>query len=75
MQATVVPEFTNAKSRSAMVSVVDKVVDPASNTFRVRLEMPNPQNDIPAGLRCKVDLGVKIPATAPSSLPVKGSKS
>lgn len=75
MQATVVPEFTNAKSRSAMVSVVDKVVDPASNTFRVRLEMPNPQNDIPAGLRCKVDLGLKIPATAPSSLPVKGSKS
>jgi RND family efflux transporter MFP subunit len=75
MQATVLPEFANAKSRSAQVSIVDKVVDPASNTFRVRLEMPNPQNDIPAGLRCKVDLGIKIPSTAPSSLPVKASKS
>ena len=75
MQATVLPEFTNAKARGAMVSIVDKVVDPASNTFRVRLEMPNPQNDIPAGLRCKVDLGIKIPSSAPSSLPVKASKS
>jgi membrane fusion protein, heavy metal efflux system len=75
MQATVLPEFANAKSRTAQVSIVDKVVDPASNTFRVRLEMPNPQNDIPAGLRCKVDLGIKIPSAAPSSLPVKASKS
>jgi membrane fusion protein, heavy metal efflux system len=75
MQATVLPEFTNAKSRTAQISIVDKVVDPASNTFRVRLEMPNPQNDIPAGLRCKVDLGIKIPSSAPSSLPVKASKS
>jgi RND family efflux transporter MFP subunit len=75
MQATVLPDFTNAKSRPAQISIVDKVVDPASNTFRVRLEMPNPQNDIPAGLRCKVDLGIKIPSSAPSSLPVKASKS
>jgi RND family efflux transporter MFP subunit len=75
MQATVLPEFANAKSRPAQVSIVDRVVDPASNTFRVRLEMPNPLNDIPAGLRCKVDLGIKIPASAPSSLPVKANKS
>ena len=61
--------------RPAQVSIVDKVVDPASNTFRVRLEMPNPLNDIPAGLRCKVDLGIKIPSSAPSSLPVKSNKS
>lgn len=75
MQASVLPEFANSKSRPATVSIVDKVVDPASNTFRVRLEMPNPLNDIPAGLRCKVDLGVKIPASAPSSLPVRANKS
>ena len=75
MQATVMPEFTNAKSRTASVSIVDKVVDAASNTFRVRLEMANPQNDIPAGLRCKVDLGIKIPASSPMGLPVKANKS
>jgi RND family efflux transporter MFP subunit len=75
MSATVLPEFTNAKSRPAQISIVDRVVDPASNTFRVRLEMPNPNNDIPAGLRCKVDLGIKIPSSAPSSLPVKANKS
>jgi hypothetical protein len=30
----------------------------------VRLELPNPKYELPAGLRCKVDLGidVKVPA-------------
>jgi multidrug efflux pump subunit AcrA (membrane-fusion protein) len=36
------------------VAVVDRVVDAASSTFRVRLELPNPQHRIPAGLKCKV---------------------
>jgi RND family efflux transporter MFP subunit len=75
MQAAVVPEFSGAKQKVATVSVVDKVVDPASNTFRVRLELPNPQNEIPPGLRCKVDLGIKVPATLPSTLPVRSNKS
>jgi hypothetical protein len=30
----------------------------------VRLELPNPAAAIPAGLRCKVDLGLKLPATS-----------
>jgi membrane fusion protein, multidrug efflux system len=36
--------------------VVDPVIDPASNTFRVRLVLPNPTNAIPAGLHCSVQL-------------------
>jgi multidrug efflux pump subunit AcrA (membrane-fusion protein) len=36
--------------------VVDPVIDPASNTFRVRLVLPNPNNAIPAGLHCSVQL-------------------
>jgi RND family efflux transporter MFP subunit len=42
-------------SLSARVVLVDRVIDPASNSFRVRLTLPNPNNHIPAGLRCKVD--------------------
>jgi RND family efflux transporter MFP subunit len=42
---------------SARVVLVDRVIDPASNSFRVRLTVPNPNNRIPAGLRCKVDFG------------------
>jgi len=41
-------------SYKARVVVVDKVVDAASGTFGVRLEMPNPGNRIPAGIKCRV---------------------
>lgn len=38
----------------AKVTVVDKVIDAASDTFGVRLEIPNRKLAIPAGLRCSV---------------------
>jgi multidrug efflux pump subunit AcrA (membrane-fusion protein) len=38
----------------ARVAVVDRVVDAASGTFGVRLELPNPDHSLPAGLRCHV---------------------
>lgn len=41
-------------SYKARVTVVDRVVDAASGTFRVRLELPNPGNRIPAGIKCSV---------------------
>jgi RND family efflux transporter MFP subunit len=36
------------------VIVVDRVLDAASDTFGVRIELPNPSLALPAGLRCKV---------------------
>lgn len=39
---------------SATVTVVDRVVDSASGTFRARLELPNPRGEIPAGVKCSV---------------------
>lgn len=36
----------------ATISVVDRVVDSASGTFRVRLDLPNPRSDIPPGIKC-----------------------
>jgi len=61
---TVTPELPTASPRQAKVTLVDSVIDGPSNTFRVRLELPNPNYELPAGLRCKVDLGldVKLPA-------------
>jgi RND family efflux transporter MFP subunit len=38
----------------ATVRIVDKVVDSASGTFGVRLDLPNPKGDIPAGVKCRV---------------------
>ncbi len=38
----------------ARVVVVDPVVDAASGTVGIRLELPNPNYRLPAGLKCKV---------------------
>ena len=38
----------------AEVTIVDVVFDAASGTFGVRLELPNPEQQIPAGLKCSV---------------------
>jgi RND family efflux transporter MFP subunit len=61
----ITPEFPGAQARVATVSLVDGVIEGASNTFRARLSLPNPGNTLPAGLRCKAELpGAE--ATAPS---------
>jgi RND family efflux transporter MFP subunit len=44
-------------SHQARVVVVDKVIDAASGTLGVRLELPNPDNKIPAGIKCSVAFG------------------
>ena len=38
----------------ASVTLMDRVIDPASGTFGVRLELPNPDYAIPSGLHCRV---------------------
>lgn len=40
----------------AKVVVVDRLIDGASGTFGIRLELPNPDNRIPAGMKCNVQL-------------------
>ncbi|MBA5869151.1 MAG: HlyD family efflux transporter periplasmic adaptor subunit [Nitrospira sp. CR2.1] len=54
MQAVVKPEEPVKGEFPAKVTVVDKVVDAASGTFGVRLELPNPDLKLPAGLKCTV---------------------
>jgi RND family efflux transporter MFP subunit len=55
MVATVHPRPPVGGAYPAKVEVVDPVIDAASNTFGVRLALPNPQHAIPAGIRCDVD--------------------
>ncbi len=40
------------------VTVVDQMIDAASATFGVRVEMPNPGFKVPAGLNCEVHFGL-----------------
>ncbi|MEP6790443.1 MAG: efflux RND transporter periplasmic adaptor subunit [Ramlibacter sp.] len=63
MSMAVTPEFPGAGPRQARVVLVDKLIDGASNTFRVRLELPNPGLGLPAGVRCKADMASVTPAT------------
>ena len=53
---TVVPDLPNAAPHQAKVVLVDSLIDGPSNTFRARLELPNAKLDVPAGVRCKVEL-------------------
>jgi RND family efflux transporter MFP subunit len=48
------PEEPIGGDYDASVTVVDKVMDAASGTFGVRLELPNPDLALPAGLKCKI---------------------
>lgn len=41
-------------AQQARVSLVDKVLDAASGTYRARMLLPNADGKIPAGLRCRV---------------------
>lgn len=54
MKAEVHPETNSKENYDAKVTIVDRVIDPASGTFGVRLELPNPDYRLPGGLKCTV---------------------
>jgi len=64
MRAEIRPEASMNKVYVARVTVVDPVVDAASGTVGIRLELPNPKYQLPAGLKCKVRFltGQKAPS-------------
>lgn len=55
-RVSVLPELPGAVAHSARIVQVDHMIDAASNTFRIRLDLPNPGNKLPAGARCKAEL-------------------
>lgn len=74
MTIPVQPEFAGASSVSARVVQVDRLVDAASGTFRARLDLPNPKQDVPAGVRCKIAMnGLELPAAGAAAAPAAPS--
>ncbi len=51
---TVLPESPIGGRIQARVKLVDRMLDPSSGMFGVRLEVPNPRLTIPPGVSCKV---------------------
>ena len=68
MDAEVYPEFFEAEPRHATVSVIDQLGDAASGTFGVRLTLPNPDMQLPAGLKCQLQFDPNEPETGPKML-------
>jgi len=56
MNATVALGSMAAHKYQGKVVVVDPVVDAASGTVGIRLEIPNPAYKIPSGSKCKIEL-------------------
>ncbi len=53
-RATVRPELPVGGEFESTVTTVDPVLDAGSGTFRIRLELPNPDYRLTSGLRCKI---------------------
>lgn len=53
-EAIILPEEPIGGEYSAKVVIVDLVIDAASGTFGVRLELPNSDYRLPSGLKCRV---------------------
>lgn len=53
-RAEVEIELPIASRHRATVTIVDGVIDSASGTFGVRLELPNASGTLPAGVKCRV---------------------
>jgi membrane fusion protein, heavy metal efflux system len=72
MAVGVKPDLPNSQELMAQISQVDKIIDSASGTFRARLSLPNPNREIPAGVRCKANFdrvanlsnGAVVPSSA-----------
>ncbi|MGB5442396.1 MAG: efflux RND transporter periplasmic adaptor subunit [Gammaproteobacteria bacterium] len=73
MKARVTPELGSAGSYTAEVKIVDRVVDASSGMFGVRLELPNPDNKLPGGLKCSLNFDGDSSRSLSGNSPVIGT--
>jgi RND family efflux transporter MFP subunit len=64
----ITPEAPLDRPRPAKVTIVDRIIDGGSGTFGVTLELPNPNNDLPGGLRCQARLPEHLGTARPVAL-------
>ena len=61
MQVEIRPERPANKTFKATVTVVDQLIDPASGSFTVRMSLPNPGEQLVAGVNCMARFSFKAP--------------
>jgi membrane fusion protein, heavy metal efflux system len=64
--ARILPELPKLEPVTATVTLVDRVMDAASGTFRVRMRLANSNGAIPAGLRCKAEFAALVGTSEPA---------
>jgi len=62
MKVDVYPEQPANKVFKATVTIVDKLIDPASGSFTVRMSLPNPDDILIGGVNCIAQFAFKTPA-------------
>jgi multidrug efflux pump subunit AcrA (membrane-fusion protein) len=61
MEVEIYPEQPANQVFTATVSVVDQLIDPASGSFTVRMALPNPGDELVAGVNCMASFNFKAP--------------
>jgi RND family efflux transporter MFP subunit len=56
---------------SGKVTVVDRLIDAASGTFGLFVELPNPRHEIPAGIKCRAEFQGVAPTRQDARTPAK----
>ncbi len=62
MRAEIFPEQPAGEAFAATVTLVDQLIDPASGSFTVRMELPNPDDRLVAGVNCAARFDIETPA-------------
>jgi RND family efflux transporter MFP subunit len=72
-RAMISPERPMNKEYAGRVTIVDPVVDAASGTFGIRVELKNPNFAIPSGLKCQARFPSSVPPSSKSAKPPKSN--
>lgn len=67
MKVNVTPEQPIGGRHTGTVTIIDRVVDAASGTFGVFLEVANPKLDVPAGVKCRAEFPIATRADHPTN--------
>jgi RND family efflux transporter MFP subunit len=70
MEVGVGPEAPVGGRYTGKVKIIDKLVDAASGTFGVFLEIANPKLDVPAGVKCRAEFPIGADSPVSPAVPV-----
>lgn len=66
MTAVISPEIDSVSSMQVEIAGTDRIIDAASGTFSVHLDLPNPDGKITGGQRCTLNLAQGLSAKHPA---------